>query len=70
MSAVRSILLGLGEAMAPDGTLMRVRFRAQLDVLITLLLATVAVGLAIAYQALRHLPQSWRDSLLGDDPSP
>jgi hypothetical protein len=63
------LLLGLGEAMAPDGSLMRVRLRAQLDVLITLLLAIIAVGLAIAYQALRHLPQSWRDWLLGDDPS-
>ena len=68
MSALRAILLGLGEAMAPDSTLMRVRFRAQRDQVITLLLATIAFGLAFGYQVLRHLPASWRDSLLGEQP--
>jgi len=68
MRALRAILIDLGEAMAPDSTLLRVRFRAQRDQVITLLLATVAFGLALGYQVLRHLPASWRETLLGDQP--
>ncbi|HSM32921.1 MAG TPA: hypothetical protein VK987_02425 [Anaerolineae bacterium] len=68
-NALRATLLSLGEALAPDSTLLRIRFRARIDLLLTLLFATMALVLSIGYQVLRHLPASWRESLLGDGPS-
>ncbi len=58
----------LGELMTPSAALLRVRFRARLDLLLTLLISLIAVALTVGYQVLRHLPQSWRESLLGDMP--
>lgn len=70
MNALRATLLSLGQAMAPDGKLMRGRMRDRLDLLLTLLFVMVALGLTVGYQVLRHLPASWRTSLLGDDQPP
>ncbi|MEA2026395.1 MAG: hypothetical protein U9O18_06870 [Chloroflexota bacterium] len=69
MSALRTILSGMGEGMTPDGTLVRARMRVTLDMIVTLLVSIMAVGLIVGFQVLRHLPDSWRESLLGDGPS-
>ena len=66
MGVLRSMRAGLAELMTPDGTLLRVRFQARLDQLLTLAVALIAIGLGLGYQALRHLPRSWREALLGD----
>jgi hypothetical protein len=66
MSALRTIFSGIAEGMAPDGTLVRVRLRLSLEHLVTLVVTVMAVGLAVAYQVLRHLPESWARWLLGD----
>jgi transcriptional regulator GlxA family with amidase domain len=69
MRAPRSILAGFGDLMTPDSTLLRVRFRARLDLFLTLVISLVAVGLGVGYQIMRHLPQSWREALLGFPPA-
>jgi hypothetical protein len=69
MKALRAMLLSAGETLAPDSTLLRIHLRARIDLLLTLLVAMMALGLSLGYQLLRHLPASWRDSLLGDGPS-
>lgn len=50
MSALRTILSALAEGMTPDGTMVRMRFRTTLDMLVTLVVAALAVVLAIGYQ--------------------
>lgn len=50
MTALRTILSGFTEAMAPDGTMMRMRFRTTLDLLVTVAIAILAVALAVGYQ--------------------
>ena len=69
MRALRSIVAGFGDLMTPDGTLLRVRFRARLDLFLTLVITLMAIGLSLGYQVLRHLPQSWREALLGFPPA-
>jgi hypothetical protein len=64
MGALRSIMAGFGDLMTPDSTLLRVRFRARLDLFLTLVISLMAIGLGVGYQVLRHLPQSWREALL------
>lgn len=70
MNTLRTIVSGLIEGMAPDGTLVKVRLRITLDALLTLLVSIIAIGLTVGYQVLRHLPESWRESLLGDSAPP
>jgi hypothetical protein len=67
MRALRTILGGIFEAMTPDGTMTRNRLRLSLDHLLTFVVTLLAVGFAVGYQVLRHLPRSWRDRLLGDE---
>jgi hypothetical protein len=67
MRALRTILGGIAEGMTPDGTMVRNRARLTLESLITSAVTILAVGLAVGYQVLRHLPESWRQRLLGDD---
>ncbi len=55
--------------MAADGALLRVRFRARIDLFLTLVISLMAVGLSVGYQVLRHLPQSWREALLRFPPA-
>ncbi len=50
MSALRTIISAVADSMAPDGTLVRMRFRTTLDTLVTLAVAVLAVGLAVGYQ--------------------
>ena len=50
MSALRTIVSAVADWMAPDGTLVRMRFRTTLDTLVTLAVAVLAVGLAVGYQ--------------------
>ena len=50
MSALRTIISAVAESMTPDGTLARIRLRTTLDVLVTLALAVLAIGLAVGYQ--------------------
>ena len=69
MSALRTILSGMAEGMTPDSTLVHARMRVTLDLIVTLLVSILAVGLIVSFQVLRHLPKSWRESLLGDGPS-
>jgi hypothetical protein len=52
MSAPRTILSAVTEAMTPDGTMAKMRFRTTLDMLVTLVVAALAVVLVIGYQVL------------------
>ena len=67
MRALRTILGGIFEAMTPDGTMTRNRLRLSLDHLLTFVVTLLAVVLAVSYQVVRHLPDSWRDRLLGEE---
>ncbi len=55
MSAIRTILALVSDALAADGTMMRIRFRATYDQVVTLGIAVLAVGLAVGYQVLGRL---------------
>jgi hypothetical protein len=50
MSALRTILSAFAESMTPSGTMVRMRFRTTLDMLVTLVVAALAVVLVIGYQ--------------------
>jgi hypothetical protein len=50
MTALRSFLSAFLDGLAPDGDILRMRFRTKLDSLITLLVTLLAVALAIGYQ--------------------
>jgi len=52
MSALRTILSAIAESMAPDGTMVKMRFRVTLDMLTTLAVTVLAIGLGIGYQVL------------------
>jgi hypothetical protein len=50
MNALRTILSALGESMAPDGTMAKMRVRTTLDMLLTLAVTVLAVALTVGYQ--------------------
>jgi len=50
MSALRTIFSAMADSMTPDGTMVRMRFRTTLDMLLTLVVTVLAVGLAVGYQ--------------------
>jgi hypothetical protein len=50
MTALRTIVSAVLEAMAPDGTMTRMRFRTSLDMLLTLGITVLAMVLALGYQ--------------------
>jgi hypothetical protein len=50
MNALRTILSALGESMAPDGTMAKMRVRTTLDMLLTLAVTLLAVALTVGYQ--------------------
>lgn len=52
MSPVKHVAGAIAESMTPDATLLRVRFRISLDMLLTLALTIIAIGLAIGYQVM------------------
>ena len=55
MRALQTILAAVADAMTPDATLVRMRFRATLDMLLTLAVTVLAVALAIGYQVLGRI---------------
>ena len=62
METLKDTLVEATEAVVPRPTIIRMRLRISLDMLVTLLLTLLAVGLAVAYQVLRHLPGSSPES--------
>lgn len=50
MSALRTVFAAIFEAMAPDGTMARLRARGLLDTVTTLVVMLLAVVLAVGYQ--------------------
>ncbi len=50
MSALRTILSAVADGMLPSGMVARMRFRTSLDMLVTLVVTMLAVGLAVGYQ--------------------
>jgi hypothetical protein len=50
MNALRTILSALGESIAPDGTMAKMRVRTTLDMLLTLAVTLLAVALTVGYQ--------------------
>lgn len=49
MSVLRTILSGYTDAMAPDGTMVRLRLRSVLELLLTIGIAVLAIVLAVGY---------------------
>jgi hypothetical protein len=52
MSALRSFFSAVAESMTPNTTMARMRLRTTLDVLLTLGVTLLAVGLAVGYQVI------------------
>jgi transcriptional regulator GlxA family with amidase domain len=52
MTALRTILSAFADAMAPDGMILRMRFRTTLDMLVTTAITVLAVVLAVGYQVI------------------
>ena len=50
MNVIGTLVSAIADAMTPDGTLTRMRFRTTLDLLITLVVTALAVVLAVGYQ--------------------
>ena len=50
MSAVGTLISAMVDGFIPDGTLARMRLRATLDMLTTLVVTVLAVALTIGYQ--------------------
>lgn len=50
MNALRTVLSALGESMAPDGTMTKMRMRTTLDLLLTFAITVLAVALTVGYQ--------------------
>jgi len=50
MSAFRTIFSAVSDSMTPDGTIVRMRMRTTLDMLLTLAITALAVGLIVGYQ--------------------
>lgn len=50
MTALRTVLSAVFEAMAPDGTMTRMRARMSLDLIVTIAATLLAMVLAIGYQ--------------------
>jgi hypothetical protein len=63
MSALRSVFTALADSMTPDGTMAKMRFRTTLDMLVTFVVAVLAVALAIGYQVIGPLARrfGWID---------
>ena len=52
MTALRTILAALSEIFAPDGMILRMRFRTTLDMVVTTAITLLAVLLAVGYQVI------------------
>ena len=52
MTALRTLLMAISDAMAPDGRFLRMRFRTRLDMLVTAFVTLLAVVLAVGYQVI------------------
>lgn len=62
MSAFRGVLMGIADSLTPDGTMTRNRARVTLDMVLTIVIALMAVALAIGYQVLGR----WGPRFFGD----
>lgn len=63
MSAIIAIVGAIAETLTPDGTMVKVRARMTVDMLVTLLTALLAVVLVVGYQVLGR----WGHRFLSDD---
>ena len=50
MNAIGSLISAVFESFTPDGTMARMRFRATLDMVLTLGITLLAVALTVGYQ--------------------
>jgi hypothetical protein len=50
MSAFRTIFSAVSDSMTPDGTIVRMRVRTTVDMVLTLAITVLAVGLTVGYQ--------------------
>ncbi len=50
MRAIGTIISAIADSMTPDGTLVRMRFRTSLDMLVTLAVTILALALTVGYQ--------------------
>ncbi|MFV2063793.1 MAG: hypothetical protein ACC726_09820 [Chloroflexota bacterium] len=55
MSTVRTAVVTTAAAAAPRGALIRLRWKISLDMLVTLLVTILAVGLIVGYQVLSRI---------------
>jgi hypothetical protein len=62
MNALRAILLGVGESMTPDGTMVKNRMRITADMLVTMAVMVLAIVLAVGYQVLGR----WGNRIFGE----
>jgi hypothetical protein len=62
MSALRTIFSAMSGSMTPDGTMVRIRFRTTLDMLLTMAITVLAVGLAVGYQVFGRWARRSRSS--------
>ncbi len=63
MKVLRAILSGIGDAMTPDGTMVKNRMRIRLDTLLSLAATVVALALTVGYQVLSR----WGYRFFGED---
>ncbi len=52
MGALRTVFSAVLEAMTPDASLARMRMRTTLDMVVTLVVTVLAIGLTVGYQVL------------------
>jgi hypothetical protein len=64
MGSLRRRLVFIGEEAAPRGRVTRMRLRVTVDLLITLVLAAIAVASATAYQLIVNRKPGRRSSWL------
>ena len=50
MSGLRTFITAIADAMTPDGTVVGMRMRATLDMLVTLVVTVLAVVLTVGFQ--------------------
>ena len=63
MNAISALVGAVAETLTPDGTMVKVRARMTVDMLITLLTTVLAVVLIVGYQVLGR----WGHRFLSDD---
>jgi hypothetical protein len=67
MRVISAVLVIVTDIATVRTATVRNRLYAVVERLVGLTTVLVAVAIAVGYQVLRHLPESWRDALLADD---